>query len=94
MTAFAPGIIDRIYVKRAGQTVRAGDPLFDMHSSELFVLEQDLFEELKHFPDPVDYRPAKGQIYKRQMRPPRRQFHVPRPGRRRLKRSRPKKPLL
>ena len=80
VTAFAPGIIDRIYVKRAGQTVRAGDPLFDMHSSELFVLEQDLFEELKHFPDPVDYRPAKGQIYKRQMRPPRRQFRVPKPG--------------
>ena len=80
VTAFAPGIIDRIYVKRAGQTVRAGDPLFDMHSSELFVLEQDLFEVLKHFPDPVDYRPAKGQIYKRQMRPPRRHFSLPRPG--------------
>jgi Cu(I)/Ag(I) efflux system membrane fusion protein len=80
VTAFAPGIIDRIYVKRAGQTVRAGDPLFDMHSSELFVLEQDLFKELRNFPDPVDSRPAKGQIYKRQMRPPRRQFHVPRTG--------------
>lgn len=80
VTAFAPGVIDRIYVKRAGQTVRAGDPLFDMHSSELFVLEQDLFQELKHFPDPVDYRPAKGQIYKRQMRPPRRQFRIPKEG--------------
>ena len=80
VTAFAPGIIDRIYVKRAGQTVRRGDPLFDMHSSELFVLEQDLFEVLKEFPDTVDYRPAKGQIYKRQMRPPRRQFNIPRPG--------------
>lgn len=80
VTAFAPGIIDRIYVKRAGQTVRAGDPLFDMHSSELYVLEQDLFEVLKHFPDAVDYRPARGQIYKRQMRPPRRQFDLPKPG--------------
>lgn len=80
VTAFAPGIIDRIYVKRAGQTVRRGDPLFDMHSSELFVLEQDLFDILKAFPDPVDYRPARGQIYKRQMRPPRRHFYVPRPG--------------
>ncbi|BBO92669.1 efflux RND transporter periplasmic adaptor subunit [Desulfosarcina ovata] len=80
VTAFAPGIIDRIYVKRAGQTVRRGDPLFDMHSSELFVLEQDLFEVLKAFPDPVDFRPARGQIYKRQMRPPRRQFSIPRTG--------------
>jgi membrane fusion protein, copper/silver efflux system len=80
VTAFAPGIIDRIYVKRAGQMVRVGDPLFDMHSSELFVLEQELFEVLKEFPDPVDYRPARGQIYKRQMRPPRRQITVPRPG--------------
>jgi Cu(I)/Ag(I) efflux system membrane fusion protein len=80
VTAFAPGIIDRIYVKRAGQMVRVGDPLFDMHSSELFVLEQDLFEVLKEFPDVVDYRPAKGQIYKRQMRPPRRQFSIPKAG--------------
>jgi Cu(I)/Ag(I) efflux system membrane fusion protein len=80
VTAFAPGIIDRIYVKRAGQTVRKGDPLFDMHSSELFVLEQELFEVLKEFPDAVDYRPARGQIYKRQMRPPSRQFKIPKPG--------------
>jgi Cu(I)/Ag(I) efflux system membrane fusion protein len=80
VTAFAPGVIDRIYVKRAGQSVRAGDPLFDMHSSELFVLEQDLFVELKHFPDAVDDRPARGQIYKRQMRPPRRQFNLPKAG--------------
>ncbi|MGD9878441.1 efflux RND transporter periplasmic adaptor subunit [Desulfococcus sp.] len=79
VTAFAPGIIDRIYVKRAGQTVRRGDPLFDMHSSELYFLEQELAEVLKLFPDDVDYRPARGQIYKRQMRPPRRQFHLPKP---------------
>jgi len=80
VTAFAPGIIDRIYVKRAGQTVRRGDPLFDMHSSELYFLEEELAEVLKLFPDDVDYRPARGQIYKRQMRPPRRQFHLPKPG--------------
>jgi Cu(I)/Ag(I) efflux system membrane fusion protein len=80
VTAFSPGIIDRIYVKRAGQMVRAGDPLFDMHSSELFVLEQDLFEILKQFPDTVDYRPVRGQIYKRQKFPPRRKFKLPKPG--------------
>ena len=80
VTAFAPGVIDSIYVKRAGQMVRAGDPLFDMHSSELFVLEQDLFEVLKEFPDVVDYRPARGLVYKRQMKPPRRQFNIPKAG--------------
>jgi Cu(I)/Ag(I) efflux system membrane fusion protein len=69
VTAFAPGVIDRIYVKRAGQTVRAGDPLFDIHSAELFYLEQELFEVLQLFPDPVDYRPAQGQRYRRLMRP-------------------------
>ena len=47
VTAFAPGVIDKIYVKRAGQQVRKGDPLFDMHSSELFFLEQEFFETLK-----------------------------------------------
>lgn len=69
ITAFAPGVIDRIYVKRAGQSVRTGDPLFDMHSSELFFLEQELFEVLKLFPDSLDYRPARGQRYRRLMRP-------------------------
>jgi len=72
VTAFAPGIIDRIYIKRAGQTVRRGTPLFDIHSSELYFLEQELFELLKLFPDTMDYRPAKGQTYKRLMRPARR----------------------
>jgi Cu(I)/Ag(I) efflux system membrane fusion protein len=47
VTAFAPGVIDRIYVKRAGLLVRKGDALFDMHSSELFFLEQEFFELLK-----------------------------------------------
>ncbi len=47
VTAFAPGVIDRIYVKRAGQLVKKGDALFDMHSSELFFLEQGFFETLK-----------------------------------------------
>lgn len=80
VTAFAPGVVDRIYVKRAGQTVRAGDPLFDIHSSELFFLEQELFEVLKNFPDAVDYRPARGYRYRRLMRPPTRQFNVSKPG--------------
>ena len=77
VTAFAPGIIDRIYVKRAGQTVRRGDPLFDMHSSELYFLEEELFEVLKEFPDPLDYRPARGEVFKRRMRPARRSLAPP-----------------
>ena len=72
VTAFAPGVIDRIYIKRAGQSVRRGDPLFDMHSSELYFLEQELFEVLKQYPDTIDYRPSRGQRYKRLMRPARR----------------------
>ena len=77
VTAFAPGIIDRIYVERAGQTVRRGDPLFDMHSSELYFLEEELFEVLKDFPDPLDYRPARGEVFKRRMRPARRSLAPP-----------------
>ena len=34
VTAYAPGVIDNIYVKRAGQVVRKGDPLFDLNSAE------------------------------------------------------------
>ena len=77
ITAFAPGIIDRIYVKRAGQTVRRGDPLFDIHSSELYFLEEELFEVLKEFPDPLDYRPGRGEVFKRRMRPARRSLAPP-----------------
>jgi Cu(I)/Ag(I) efflux system membrane fusion protein len=80
VTAFAPGIIDRIYIKRAGQTVRRGDPLFDMHSSELYFLEQELFEVLKHYPDTLDYRPTRSQRYKRLMRPARRTLQPPKDG--------------
>jgi len=69
VTAFAPGVIDKIYVKRAGQTVRAGDALFDLHSSELSFLEQELFETLAKLPYFLDSRPARGQRFKRWVRP-------------------------
>jgi Cu(I)/Ag(I) efflux system membrane fusion protein len=61
VTAFAPGVIDNIFVTRAGQAVRRGDPLFDLHSSELYYLEQELFEVLAKLPYKLDMRPAKGQ---------------------------------
>jgi len=69
VTAFAPGTIDRIYVQRAGQTVRAGDALFDIHSSELFFLEQELVEVLQDLPYRESLFPSRGQRTERTMRP-------------------------
>lgn len=65
VTAFAPGVIDNIYVKRAGQAVRRGDPLFELHSSELFYLEQELFALLAKLPYEIELRPGKGHSSKR-----------------------------
>ena len=65
VTAFAPGVVDNIYVKRAGQGVRRGDPLFDLHSSELYFMEQELFALFDKLPYKLDLRPAKGQGRKR-----------------------------
>jgi Cu(I)/Ag(I) efflux system membrane fusion protein len=38
-SVYVPGVIDKIYVKRAGQTVRWGDPLFDIYSPEILYIE-------------------------------------------------------
>jgi multidrug efflux pump subunit AcrA (membrane-fusion protein) len=65
VTAFAPGVIDNIYVRRAGQAVRKGDPLFDLHTSELYYLEHELFETLAKLPYKLDIRPGKGHGRKR-----------------------------
>lgn len=69
VTAFSPGVIDRVYIQRAGQTVRIGDPLVDMHSSELYFLEQELVEILKDLPYQESLFPARGQRAQRLMRP-------------------------
>ncbi len=50
LTAFMPGVIDRIYVKRAGQFVRWGEPLFDMYSSDLLETQKELIEAMKYVP--------------------------------------------
>ena len=50
VSAFMPGVIDRIYVKRAGQFVRWGDPLFDMYSSDLQETQRQLIEAMKFVP--------------------------------------------
>jgi Cu(I)/Ag(I) efflux system membrane fusion protein len=65
VTAFAPGVIDNVYVKRAGQAVRRGDPLFELHSAELFYLEQELFALLAKLPYEIELRPGKGHSAKR-----------------------------
>jgi len=50
VTTFMPGVIDRIYVKRAGQFVRWGDPLFDIYSSDLLETQRQLVEAMKFVP--------------------------------------------
>jgi Cu(I)/Ag(I) efflux system membrane fusion protein len=50
ISAFMPGVIDRIYVRRAGQFVRWGDPLFDLYSSDLLETQQQLAQALKYVP--------------------------------------------
>ena len=50
ITAFMPGVIDQLYVRRAGQFVRWGDPLFDIYSSDLLDAQEQLLEALKYVP--------------------------------------------
>ncbi len=50
VTAFMPGVIDRVYVKRAGQFVRWGDPLFDLYSPDLLETQHQLIEAMKFAP--------------------------------------------
>jgi len=50
LSAFMPGIIDRVYVKRAGQFVRWGDPLFDIYSSDLQETQKQLIELMPYIP--------------------------------------------
>ncbi|MFO7716768.1 efflux RND transporter periplasmic adaptor subunit [Desulfosarcina sp.] len=50
LSAFMPGVIDRVYVKRAGQFVRWGDPLFDIYSTDLHDTQKQLIELLPFVP--------------------------------------------
>jgi len=50
VATFMPGVIDRVYVKRAGQFVRWGDPLFDIYSSDLLETQRQLLEAMKFVP--------------------------------------------
>ena len=64
-SVYVPGVIDRIYVKRAGQTVRWGDPLFDINSPEIFFLEQEMLKALKIVPGYFAFDVSKSHIRKR-----------------------------
>jgi multidrug efflux pump subunit AcrA (membrane-fusion protein) len=65
VTAFTPGVVDNVYVRRTGQAVRRGDPLFDLHSAELYYLEEELLKVLKRLPYTFNLYPSKGHVGKR-----------------------------
>lgn len=56
ITAFMPGVIDRVYVKRAGQFVRWGDPLFDIYSSDLLDTQRQLVEAMQYVPSFLSFQ--------------------------------------
>jgi membrane fusion protein, copper/silver efflux system len=64
ITAFMPGVIDRVYIRRAGQFVRWGDPLFDIYSSDLLTTMQQLAEAMKHVPSFYSFRKGRAHIAK------------------------------
>ena len=64
-SVYVPGVIDKIYVKRAGQTVRWGDPLFDIYSPEIFFIEQEMLKALKTVPAFYAFNVSKSHVRKR-----------------------------
>ena len=50
VSAFMPGVVDRVYIERAGEAVRYGEPLFDLYSTELYFTQQELLETAKYAP--------------------------------------------
>ena len=64
-SVYVPGVIDKIYVKRAGQMVRWGDPLFDIYSPEIFYIEQEMLKALKIVPGYYALNVSKSHVRKR-----------------------------
>jgi Cu(I)/Ag(I) efflux system membrane fusion protein len=64
-SVYVPGVIDRVYIKRAGQTVRWGDPLFDIYSPEIFLIEQEMLKALKVVPGYFAFDASKAHVRKR-----------------------------
>ena len=62
IAAFMPGVIDRLYIKRAGQFVRWGDPLFDIYSPDLLATQQQLLEALKYVPSFLAFQEGRPHV--------------------------------
>ncbi|MGQ9857443.1 MAG: efflux RND transporter periplasmic adaptor subunit [Thermodesulfobacteriota bacterium] len=56
VSAYMPGVVNRVYVERAGVSVRWGQPLLDFYSSELYATEQQLFEAAQVVPGLLAFR--------------------------------------
>ncbi|MDZ7698257.1 MAG: efflux RND transporter periplasmic adaptor subunit [Deltaproteobacteria bacterium] len=64
VTAFMPGVIDRVYVKRAGRFVRWGDPLFDIYSGDLLETQKQLDEAMKSAPSFLAFQRGRPHVAK------------------------------
>ena len=64
-SVYVPGVIDRIYVKRAGQLLRWGDPLFDIKSPEIQMIEEQMVDALKIVPGFYSLDDTKPHVRKR-----------------------------
>jgi Cu(I)/Ag(I) efflux system membrane fusion protein len=64
-SVYVPGVIDRIYVKRAGQLIRWGDPLFDINSPEIQMIEEQMVDALKIVPGFYSLDDTKPHVRKR-----------------------------
>jgi len=58
VSAYMPGVINRVYVERTGVSVKWGQPLFDFYSSDLYFTEQELFEAAQTAPGLLAFRGA------------------------------------
>lgn len=64
-SVYVPGVIDRVYVKRAGQLIRWGDPLFDIQSPEIRMIEEQMVDALKIVPGFYSLDDTKPHVRKR-----------------------------
>jgi len=56
VNAYMPGVVNRVYVERAGVWVRWGEPLLDFYSWDLYNTEQQLFEAAQVVPGLLAFR--------------------------------------
>jgi Cu(I)/Ag(I) efflux system membrane fusion protein len=56
VNSFVPGVIDRVFVKRPGQFVRWGQPLFSIYSSDILTAQQQLLEAYRYVPGFLEFQ--------------------------------------